>query len=679
MSRNSNSRRKGGPGWPPGRPREISNLGVDTGGTFTDFVLAEHGTLIIHKIASTPFDPAEAFLEGVEKVCSLRLPASITHGSTVATNALLERKGARIALVTTAGFEDILQIGRQNRPSLYDLGVEKPPPLVRRDDIFGVDERTLYDGTVEREPERGLLERLVSKIAMGGYDAVAVCFLHSYANAMNERLVGEALRETGLPISLSHLVLPEYREYERFSTTSVNAFVSPVMSEYLGSIEDGLQDSTRLRVMQSNGGSISASRARVEAVQTILSGPAAGVVGAVEAARHAGFERIITFDMGGTSTDVSLCDGAISMRTRSSIGGVPIGIPVVDIHTVGAGGGSIAWLDSAGSLHVGPQSAGAQPGPVCYGAGAELTVTDANLCLGRMFADRFLGGAMRLDFDRARVHMLEFANKLGKSPDEAAEGILKVANTTMERAVRVISVERGHDPRGFSLVAFGGAGPMHACDLARALAIPRVVVPLNPGVLSALGLLMADVTKDFSQTVLVRTDTVTRERLESFFRPLEEQARSVLSEEGFSRELMNLSRFLDLRYVGQSYEVTIPDTAEFLPTFHSEHHRLYGHSNSARPVELVNIRLVARGMVERPEFPTIEGGRAELEHAIVAFSETVFSGTRRRTPVYERERLGAGSCFAGPAVIVELSATTVVTPDFEAEVDRFGNILMKAL
>jgi N-methylhydantoinase A len=657
----------------------MSNLGVDTGGTFTDFVLAENGTLKIHKVPSTSANPAEAFLKGVAEVCLFRMPASITHGSTVATNALLERKGARVALVTTAGFEDVLEIGRQNRPSLYDLGVEKPPPLVRREDIFGVRERTLFDGTVLLEADGAEIERIADEIAKRGFDAVAVCLLHSYANPLNEHLVMKFLENTKLPICASHQVLPEYREYERFSTTTVNAFVLPVMSAYLGSIEDGLHGATRLRIMQSNGGSISALRARTEAVQTILSGPAGGVVGAFEAARHAGFDRVITFDMGGTSTDVSLCDGAISMRMRSSIAGLPIGIPVVDIHTVGAGGGSIAWLDPAGSLHVGPQSAGAQPGPVCYGKGSDLTVTDANLCLGRMFAERFLGGAMQLDFDRACEQMLRFGNEMGKSPDEAAEGILRVANTTMERAIRVISVERGHDPRGFSLVAFGGAGPMHACDLARSLAIPQVIVPLNPGVLSALGLLMADVTKDFSQTVLLRTNTLSRETLESLFAPLEERARSVLIEEGFAPDRMILSRFLDLRYVGQSYEVTIPDMPEFLPGFHSEHHRLYGHSNPARPVELVNIRLVAKGMVERPNFSTVRETPSDPEHAIIAFSETVFNGTRRRTPVYERERLGRGSRFAGPAVIVELSATTVVTPDFEAEVDRFGNILMNAV
>jgi len=436
----------------------MADLGIDTGGTFTDFVLFDGRGLVIHKVPSTPRDPAEAFLRGAEELCGGLLPDCMTHGSTVATNALLERKGGKIALVTTAGFEDVLEIGRQNRPSLYDFGVEKPPRLIARDDVFGVDERTLYDGTIEKAPDRKEVENLAELLLSREYDSVALCFLHSYANPANEQAVADVLEEAGISVSVSHRVLPEYREYERFSTTAVNAYVSPRMGSYLKTLEEKLPEAVRLRVMQSNGGSISAARAREEAVQTILSGPAAGVVGAFEVARPAGFEKVITFDMGGTSTDVSLCDGGISIRTHSTVAGCPVGVPVVDIHTVGAGGGSIAWLDSAGSLRVGPRSAGADPGPVCYGSGSEITVTDANLCLGRMSADHFLGGSMPLDLDRARRQMLKFANDLGMSPDEAAEGVLRIANATMERAVRVISVERGYDPRHFALIAFGGGG-----------------------------------------------------------------------------------------------------------------------------------------------------------------------------------------------------------------------------
>jgi len=651
-------------------------LGIDTGGTFTDLTMVRGRNYRIHKIPSTPRNPAEAFLKGIHEICRGLSPDSITHGSTVTTNALLERKGARVALVTTAGFEDVLSIGRQNRPNLYDIGVEKPPPLIEHEDIFGIEERTLYDGTVEREPEIGKVRHIADMIAEGHYDSIALCFLHAYANPSNERRVEAILQRTGLPVSASHRILPEHREYERFSTTSVNAYVAPKMSAYLGLIEERIPENARLRIMQSNGGSISAARARQETVQTILSGPAAGVVGAYEVARMAGFGKIITFDMGGTSTDVSLCDDAVSLRNRSMIGGCPIAIPVVDIHTVGAGGGSISWMDPAGSFHVGPRSAGAEPGPVCYGRGSELTVADANLCLGRMSAEHFLGGAMRLDIDRTREQMLIYANTLGMSPDHVAEGILKVANAIMERAIRVISIERGYDPRQFSLVAFGGAGPMHACDLARALAIPNIIIPNNAGVLSALGLLMADVSKDFSQTVLLRGDDVSPGDLESLFAPLESRAREILEEEGFKHSQISLQRFLDLRYIGQSYEVPIQATADFLTAFHSEHFRLYGHSSNSRAVELVNVRLMARGSVESPGLLSDEETGMDSRGVAIGTIYGIFEGKKYETPIFNRADLQSGCHIMGPALITEMSATTVIAPDYEATVDRFRNIIM---
>ncbi len=677
----------------------MKKIGIDTGGTFTDFVLIEENTLKTYKVPSTPRDPSEALLRGLAELLrrkteeSIPSPADkkktaatsetpspdvITHGSTVATNALLERKGATVALLTTAGFEDILEIARQNRPSLYDLNVEKPPPLIAGRHIFGVNERVLYDGTVERTPDPAEIDKIAKKIISDGCDSIAICFLHSYRNPANEQLVANLLAGLKLPLCTSHQVLPEYREYERFSTTSINAFVSPKMASYIERIERGLPEKTRLRIMQSNGGSISASRARQEAVQTILSGPAAGVVGAFETARSAGFDQIITFDMGGTSTDVSLCDGKISTRSNSKISGIPVAIPVVDIHTVGAGGGSIAWLDSARSLHVGPQSAGAEPGPVCYGAGTELTVTDANLCLGRMLADRFLGGGIKLDVDRARVHMLKFANYLGMSPEQAAEGIVRVANATMERAIRVISVERGYDPRRFALVAFGGAGPMHACSLARALAIQHIIIPQNAGVLSALGLLMADVRKDFSRTVLIKAEAVQKRELDSLFAALEGQAEHIFQGEGFSRARLVTERLLDMRYAGQSYEVTVPATEDFLSAFHREHFRLYGHSDDSREVEIVTVRLAASGPVERPQLlPQEETGKIATAAAALVNHRAVFGGQEHRTPVYDRAQLRPGNELSGPAVIVEMSATTVIEPDFACKVDAFGNLLIQ--
>jgi N-methylhydantoinase A/oxoprolinase/acetone carboxylase beta subunit len=660
-------------------------VGIDTGGTFTDLVQMEDGTLKTYKVPSTPSEPAEALLAGLRELLGRALEALgsarfvITHGSTVATNALLERKGARVALLTTAGFEDVLEIGRQNRPSLYDFNVDKPAPLVTRENIFGVNERVLYDGTVERRPDPREIEEIARKVVANGCDSIAVCFLHSYRNSENEQNVAGLLADLHIPLCASHQVLPEYREYERFSATSVNAFVSPVMDAYVGHIEQELPDGARLRVMQSNGGSISAARARAEAVQTILSGPAAGVVGAFEAARTAGFERVITFDMGGTSTDVSLCDGSISTRTNSTISAIPIAVPIVDIHTVGAGGGSIAWLDPAGSLHVGPQSAGALPGPVCYGKSSDLTVTDANLFLGRMLPDHFLGGRIWLDLDRVRRRMLKFANHLGMPAERAAEGILKVADATMERAIRVISVERGHDPRRFALVAFGGAGPMHACSLARALAIPNVLIPRNAGVLSAFGLLMADVKKDFSRTILIGAEEADIPRLNRFLAPLEAQALSVLADEGFAPDEIALERFIDMRYVGQSYEVTVPATKNFLPVFHREHLRLYGHSDSSRKVELVNVRVSARGIIKPPKFPRYQEVDEIADSALLGPTHhAVFEEKTLRAPVYERAELRAGNRIPGPAIIVETNATTVVAPDFAAKVDAWGNLLLTA-
>jgi N-methylhydantoinase A len=656
----------------------MPDLGIDTGGTFTDFVLIDRHRIVIHKIPSTPNNQAVAFLKGAEELCRGLYPERMTHGSTVATNALLERKGAKTALVTTAGFEDVLEIGRQNRPSLYDFEVEKPPPLIAREDIFGVAERTLYNGTIETIPQEKELEEIAEEILLRKYDSVALCFLHSYANPENEEMAAAVLEGAGILVSASHRVLPEYREYERFSTTAVNAYVSPKMSAYLISLEESLPETVRLRVMQSNGGCISTSLAREEGVQTILSGPAAGVVGAFEVARAAGFDKVVTFDMGGTSTDVSLCDQRISIRTNSMVAGCPVGVPVADIHTVGAGGGSIAWLDSAGSLRVGPKSAGADPGPACYGSGTEIAVTDANLYLGRLSAEHFLGGAMTLDVDRVQKHMLKFANDLGMSPEEAAEGIIEVANATMERAIRVISIERGYDPRRFALIAFGGAGPMHACDLARSISIPEVIVPGNAGVLSALGLLLADVVKDFSQTVLLPAEEMSQQQLDFLFTPLEARAADLLRAEGFATDRIGLERLLDMRYIGQSYEVTVPGDNDFTSAFHAEHLHLYGHSSASRPAEIVNVRLTARGKTESPEFPCDEKAGETADGAVLEIGRSVFGRTKLETPVYDRAALRPGNRFGGPAIVVETSTTTVVPPDYETRVDSHGNLILTA-
>jgi len=555
-------------------------VGIDTGGTFTDFIFWDGSSWRSDKVRSTPPDPSEAILGGLGSGA-----AEIVHGSTVATNALLERKGARTAFVTTEGFEDLLEIGRQNRAELYNWATRGRRPLVDRDLRFGVAERTLYDGSIERQLSEEALAGLKSALSRSGAETVAVCLLHAYANPTHEQTIGKALRETGLPVSLSHEVLPEYREYERASTTAVNAYVAPLMANYLNRLREGVGRDTQLRVFQSSGGSMSAHGASQLAVHTVLSGPAGGVQGAAAVARAAGYERFISFDMGGTSTDVALYDGEFSYTSESEIADCPIRVSMLDIHTVGAGGGSIAYLDSGDALRVGPRSAGARPGPVCYGEGAEITVTDANLLLGRIDPDRFLSGRMRLDGERMVHEMKRLAARAGATSERLASAIVDVANSNMERAIRAVSVERGFDPRDFALISFGGAGGLHACQLAERLDIRTVVCPRHAGVLSALGMLCADFTRDYSQSVL-GTDPAAA------FAALERQAARELADEGFDE--LRLTRHLDLRYRGQSFEITLPWSER--TAFPNAHRKLYGYDHGSSQIEAVTARVKAVGV-----------------------------------------------------------------------------------
>ena len=556
-------------------PTPHIQVGVDTGGTFTDFLIWDGERYFARKTRSTPYDPANAIIEELSDIAA----DEIVHGSTVATNALLERNGARTAFVTTEGFEDILEIGRQNRPELYNFFAAARPRLIPRDLTFGAPERILHGGSVERELTADAAEALARRICDSGAESVAVCLLHSYVNPAHERLLGEKLE--GLFVSLSHKILPEYREYERASTTVVNAYVSPLMDRYLRRLDQQLAFS-RLRVFQSNGGSISTRAAGRSAIHTVLSGPAGGVLGAAAVARSAGFEKIISFDMGGTSTDVSLYDNGFTYTTESKIGDFPIRVPMLDIHSVGAGGGSITYLDSAGALRVGPRSAGARPGPVCYGEGDEITVTDANLMLGRLDPEQFLGGRMPLDIERTRSRMTSFAEAVGASPDSLAEAIIQVANSNMERAIRAISVERGYDPRDFALLSFGGAGPQHACELAARLEMKTVIVPQHAGVLSALGMLAADCLRDFSQSTLGRD-------VNEVFTELEARAAREFAAEGLPQ--VHFERQIDLRYEGQSFEITVP--AADRNHFHDAHRKRYGYDHPGLAVEAVTARIRA--------------------------------------------------------------------------------------
>lgn len=669
-------------------------VGIDVGGTFTDIAVLQDGRLSVHKLPSTPQNPSLGIVQGVDEVGIDKGSADFVHGSTVATNALLEGKGSRTALVTTMGFEDVLEIGRQSRAELYNLEQDRSPALAPWELRFGLTERIDFTGAILEDLQPDAIEALISLIGKSEADAVAVSFLFSFLNPVHEEMVYEALRKMDPApfISLSSRVLPEFREYERTSTVVVNAYVGQVMSRYLGELEQSLGEG--LRIMQSSGGSITARLASEQPVRTILSGPAGGVVGAFHVSAQAGYPDIITLDMGGTSTDVSLCPGRIKETGSSNVGGHPISVPMIEIHTVGAGGGSIARVDAGGALTVGPQSAGADPGPACYGRGDQLTVSDANLLLGRLRPDHFLGGRMTLNLPRAQGLMADLAAGLSLSEQQAALGILRVVNANMERAIRAISLERGYDPRSFTLVPFGGAGPVHGCDLAQELGIPRVLIPARPGILSALGVAIADVVKDYSRTVMLRPDALRQaqgelvESLEEEFHGMEGLARAELEQEGLPGERMLARRFLDVRYVGQSFELNIDyptsrasRTSEGLAraisdSFYRAHLQRFGYADRAEPVEIVNLRLKLDLAVDKPDLQLETASGADASGAQIATVSVVFREGELETPLYDRDLLATGNRITGPALVVQLDTTTVVPPGWQGEVDAYGNLLL---
>ena len=647
--------------------------GIDTGGTFTDIVALIDGQIRVHKLLSTPDDPARAVIEGLNAMLAGTAPDLVTYSSTVATNALLEGKGARVALFTNAGFEDLIEIGRQNRTELYALAPARPEPLVARAMRFGVAQRTLFDGRESLRLSAAELARVRRIAARSRAGAIAICLLHSYANPRGERALERALAALGLPLSVSHRILPEYREYERLSTTVVNAYVSPPMVTHLETLERRL-GGANLRVMNSSGAAIGTPLARREAVRTILSGPAAGVIGAADLVRATGVDRFITFDMGGTSTDVSLFDRRARIRTLSYPNGYAVRTPVVDIHTVGAGGGSIARVDTGGALRVGPQSAGANPGPACYGRGRDSTVTDADLVAGRLAAANFLGGRMKLYADRAASALAALGRAMRASPIEAARGVIRVVNANMERAIRVITIERGLDPRGFALLAFGGAGPMHACELALELGITHIVMPRNPGLLCAWGALGAPLGREYSMTV--RETAPAYARLVRRAAPMLARARAELLAESARVERIKSELWADMRYRGQSYEIEVRLTPRFIADFHAAHRRTFGHSAPGAAVEVVNLRLRAgaRDLLLRPE--RIARQRSPL--APIRRASVMVGERMRSVPIYARDALGAGARLRGPMVIVELSATPYVSPEFALRVDDYGNLHLEA-
>ncbi|MCH8896861.1 MAG: hydantoinase/oxoprolinase family protein [Chloroflexi bacterium] len=659
-------------------------VGIDVGGTFTDVAVLENGKLSIHKLPSTPDDPSRGVNQGVAEVGVA--DADFVHGTTVATNALLEGKGGRTALITTMGFEDVLEIGRQSRSELYNLNLERPPALSPRELRFGLAERVEHNGNILEDISPAAIDDLVSLIADAQVDGVAVSFLFSFLNPAHEEMVWQALQKLPNPpfISLSSRVLPEFREYERTSTVVVNSYVGPMMARYLGEMEKSL--GSGLRIMQSTGGSITARLAAEQPVRTILSGPAGGVVGAFYTGVQAGFTDIITLDMGGTSTDVSLCPGRIKETTSTTLGGYPISVPMIEIHTVGAGGGSIARVDAGGALVVGPQSAGADPGPACYGKGDQITVTDANLVLGRLRPDHFLGGRMTLDLARSRELITELAAQINSSVPDTALGIVRVVNANMERAIRVISLERGYDPREFTLMPFGGAGPMHSCELAEELGIPRVLVPTHPGILSALGVAIADIVKDYSRTVMLRGDDLQADRLEEEFHGMESLARAELLGEGLPAEEMTSRRFLDVRYVGQSFELTIdcPNLSRRADlhrtignSFYQTHRQRFGYADRSEAVEIVNLRLKLELAVEKPAASPQPAGPADASPAILGQTEMFFPSGPLQSKLYDREQLQTGNRIQGPALLLQLDSTIVVSPGWGGTVDPYGNLILE--
>jgi len=676
-------------------------LGVDTGGTFTDFCLLDEasGGLTVAKVSSTPDDPARAVVEGIGKLARTGAlkPEEVRfliHGTTVATNALLEGKGAPTALITTQGFEDVLLIGRQSRPKLYDHWARRPTPIVPRRRCFGVPERVLYTGRVLKELDKERAEAVIREIRDQGIDSIAVCLLHSYANPAHEVELGRLIARIHprAMVTLSSQVLPEYREYERMSTICINSYVMPKVNAYVAHLEEKLKEmgvASELYIMQSNGGVITARTARESSARTALSGPAGGALTGAYLARRLEEPNLITIDMGGTSSDICLIrDSRPSQTTEAEIEGYPIRLPMIDINTIGAGGGSIAWIDPGGALRVGPQSAGADPGPVCYGrGGTEPTVTDANAVLGRINPAYLLGGEMSLDLERAKGAITaKIAEPLGLDLMKAAEGIIQVVNANMIRGIRRVSVERGHDPRDFALVPFGGAGPLHGVELAQALNMTRVIVPAHPGIASAFGMLSADVRHDYVQTLISTLDQVEPAKLEAIYTDLEDQARRQLDREGFSGSSVSLLRSADMRYPGQSYELNLPfpggpirdgTAAELTAKFHLSHSQAYGYAREGEPVELVNLRLVGLGLLPSTEIGwRAAGGRAEPEP--MTRRQVRFGRQEHPTPIYLRDDLPPGRPIPGPAVIEQLDSTLVIPPGFTAVAEPLGNIIIES-
>lgn len=677
-------------------------IGVDVGGTFTDFHIMdlEGGGDRVFKRPSTPDNPADAIIEGLKTlVAEGEVDAAeirrICHGTTVATNALIQRKGGTVALVTTEGFRDLLEIGRQTRPHMYDVNLDHPAPLVERRLRLTAAERVDARGQVLRDLDDADVSRLVERFVADGVKSCAVCLLFSFLNPEHERKIGAALEAAGISTSLSCEVQPEFREYERMSTTVLNAYLVPVMNHYLAKLEQALSEDlpeASVGINQSSGGLMSIRQARRFPVRTALSGPAGGVIGAAHIARLAGREDVITLDMGGTSADVCMIEGEqAGVAFDRSIGGYPVRLPMVDVNAVGAGGGSIVWFDRGGMLQVGPYSAGAKPGPACYGlGGTEPTVTDANLILGRLSPKGLLDGRVPLDMDLAREAFRPIADRLGVSIEQAALGCIDIVVANMVRAIRAVSVERGHDPRSFTLMPFGGGGPLHAEDVARSLQMAGIVVPPNPGILCAQGIVVSDLKENLVRTNRVPLATASVPRMREVARELMEEAERWFAIEEVERRDRSVALSLDLRYVGQNYELSVP-TAETLlgdgdaeaivrliaDQFHALHETNYGHSDPSAEIEVINYRCVARGRLYRGAMPAARKMRQPTPAPRSVRDVWFGAAGPLRTPIYERDDLDPGHRVDGPAVIEQMDTTTLVMPGTTATIDAALNLILE--
>lgn len=674
-------------------------VGVDIGGTFTDFCLLDDrtGRLFVWKVPSTPEDPSKAVVQGLQEFLARqgitgREISHLGHGTTVSTNAVLQHRGARTGLITTRGFKDLLMLARQKRPHLYDLQADKPVELVARRLAFEARERVLYTGEVHTPLVEEDVREAAAALRGEGVEAVAVCFLHSYANPEHESTTLRIL-QTEFPeayLSVSHQVISEFREFERLSTTVMNAYVGPIMRRYLENLADKIRavgvEATPF-ICAANGGVMSIPTATQRPVTTVGSGPAAGVIGATYLGQLIGRQNLITLDIGGTSTDVCLIrEGRPEQTGLATVRGYPVRGMVIDVHSIGAGGGSVAWIDSGGLLKVGPESAGAVPGPACYGlGGTRPTVTDAHVVLQRLVPGSLLAGRLSVDAKAAERAVDSITGSLAVNTTAAALGILRVLESNVVRAVRVISTERGYDPREFSLVAFGGAGPLHAASVAAELGIRTVLVPYSPGILCAIGLLTADVRRDFSMTYLRQTSEVSSSQVRDQLERLQQEAFAWLSQEGLDRSRMELRCLADMRYVGQNYEITVPidlkeldgdALAPILVRFYAEHEKLYGHAAEGELTQFVALRVSAQGKVPKPSF---REGEARAKTASTRTRRVYFTGKSEalETTVLARDSLDPGRVVSGPAIIEQYDSTTVIPPGWRASVDEFRNLILE--